>query len=332
MLSKLANTDIKLLRVFLAIVEAGGFAAAQAQLNLSPSRISTLLADLEARLGMRLCQRGRVGFRLTDKGRAIHDASLHLFGALEQFRARAGALRGRLVGELQIGVVDNTLTNPACRLAAAIGRFKARAADVHVTLHVLAPTDLEQAVLDHRLPAAIGAFHHHVAGLSYAPLFVEEQTLYCGSGHAFFRRTDGSITLADVAGVDFVDRGYMGGVKARRPGADFRATATANHMEAIATLILSGRYIGYLPTHYAAPWVERRLMRSLLPAQLAYQSLFEVITRKGVERVPALHAFLEDLQAAHGTIAPGATTAGAPPKRRPRKAAARALSRASAAS
>jgi LysR family transcriptional regulator, transcriptional activator for bauABCD operon len=256
-LSKLADIDVKLLRVFLAIVEAGGFAAAQAQLNLSPARISTLLADLEARLGMRLCQRGRVGFRLTDKGRAIHDASLLLFGALEQFRARAGALRGRLVGELQIGIVDNTLTNPHCRLAAAIGRFRARASDVHVTLQVLAPTELEQAVLDQRLPAAIGAFHHHVAGLSYAPLFVEEQTLYCGRGHPFFQPPDGAIRLGDIAGVDFVDRGYGGGVKARLPGADFRATAAANNMEAIATLILSGRYIGYLPTHCAAPWVER---------------------------------------------------------------------------
>jgi DNA-binding transcriptional LysR family regulator len=332
MLSKLATIDIKLLRVFLAIVEAGGFAAAQAQLNLSPSRISTLLADLEARLGMRLCQRGRVGFRLTDKGRAIHEASLQLFGALDQFRARAGALRGRLVGELQIGVVDNTLTNPACRLAAAIGRFKARASDVHVTLHVLAPTELEQAVLDQRLPAAIGAFHHHVAGLSYAPLFVEEQTLYCGSGHPFFRRADESIALADIAGVDFVDRGYGGGVKARRPGADFRATATANNMEAAATLILSGRYIGYLPTHCAAPWVERRLMRSLLPARLAYQSLFESITRKGVERTPALQVFLEDLKAAHGAVAARPANADAPRRGRPRKVAARALSRASAAS
>src|SRR5262252_6659345 len=157
MLTKLANVDIKLLRVFATIAEAGGFATAQAQLNLSGSRISTLLADLEARLGMRLCQRGRVGFRLTDKGRVVHEASLQLFGALEQFRARTGALRGRLVGELQIGTVDNTVTNPACRLADAIGRFKARAPDVHVTLHVLAPTELEQAVLDQRLPAAIGA-------------------------------------------------------------------------------------------------------------------------------------------------------------------------------
>ncbi|MGH6930629.1 MAG: LysR family transcriptional regulator [Dongiaceae bacterium] len=331
MLPKLANVDIKLLRVFAAIVDAGGFAPAQAQLNLSPSRMSTLLADLEARLGMRLCQRGRVGFRLTDKGRAIYEASLQLFGALEQFRARAGGLRGRLVGDLQIGIVDNTLTNPACRLAEAIGRFKARDADVHITLNVLAPTELEQAVLDHRLPAAIGAFHHHVAGLRYAPLFVEEQTLYCGRGHAFFRRADGGLTPADVARVDFVDRGYMGGVKARRPGADFRATATAYHMEAIATLILSGRFIGYLPTHYAAPWVERRLMRSLLPKQLAYQSLFEVITRKGAERTPALDAFLEDLQATHGTAA-AAEPADSKAARRAAGRRARSINRASAES
>jgi DNA-binding transcriptional LysR family regulator len=329
-LSKLADVDIKLLRVFSAIVEAGGFAAAQAQLNLSPSRISTLLADLEARLGMRLCQRGRVGFRLTDKGRAVHEASLQLFAALEQFRARAGALRGRLLGDLQIGVVDNTLTNPACRLAAAIGRFKARDADIQVTLHVQAPTELEQHVLDHRLPLAIGAFHHHIAGLRYAPLFVEEQTLYCSSDHRFFRRPDESITLADIASVDFVDRGYMGGVKARRPGAHFRATATAYHMEAIATLILSGRYIGFLPTHYAAPWVDRGLMRSLRPAQLAYQSLFEVITRKGGDLTPALQAFLEDLKAVHcdsGTKMTGPHRAG-----RSRKQVAPPLSRASAAS
>ncbi len=329
---KLTTADLKLLRVFAAIVEGGGFASAQAQLNLSTSRLSTLLAELEARLGMRLCQRGRIGFRLTDKGRAIYDASLQLFAATEQFRARAGGLRGRLVGDLQIGVVDNTLTNPACRLSAAIGRFKARDADVHITLHVLAPTELERAVLDHRLPAAIGAFHHHTAGLGYAPLFVEEQTLYCGRGHPFFRRSDEALTLADVARVDFVDRGYMGGVKARRPGAEFRATAIAYHMEAIATLILSGRYIGFLPTHYAAPWVERRLMRSLLPARLAYQSLFEVITRKGAERMPALDAFLEDLRAAHAADNLGATPPDTKAMRRTKRRDSNAISRASAES
>jgi hypothetical protein len=73
-------------------------------------------------------------------------------------------------------------------------------------------------------------------------------------------------------------------------------------------------------------------MRSLLPARLAYESLFELITRKGVERTPALQAFLEDLQAAHGAVAARPANAAAPRRQRPRKSAARALSRAAAAS
>ena len=79
MLPKLNDADLRLLRLFATIVEAGGFTAAQTQLNISQSRISGMMADLEARLGMRLCQRGRVGFRLTDKGRVVYEASRRLF-------------------------------------------------------------------------------------------------------------------------------------------------------------------------------------------------------------------------------------------------------------
>ena len=54
MLGALTDSDIKLLRVFYVIAQCGGFSAAQAQLNLSQSAISTRMAQLEARLGCRL--------------------------------------------------------------------------------------------------------------------------------------------------------------------------------------------------------------------------------------------------------------------------------------
>ena len=303
MTPKLNDIDVKLLRVFAAIVEAGGFAAAQAQLNVSPSRISTQIADLEARLGMRLCQRGRVGFRLTDKGRAVYEASRRLFAGLEDFRAEVGAMRGRLVGELQIGVVDNTISNPDSRLDDAIARFRGRDNDVHIVMHIAAPSELERAVLDGRLHTAIGAFHHHAAGLAYERLFVEEQTLYCGRRHPLFARPPEAVTRADVTAAAYAHRGYMAGTKAKRPAA-FRPAATAYHMEALAVLVLSGRYIGYLPTHYAAPWVERGQMRPLLPRELAYHSLFEVATRKGTHRTLVVRAFLDDLRRAHRDVPP----------------------------
>ena len=93
MLSNLSESDIRLLRVFSAVVDAGGFSAAQIDLNVSQSTISTHMTALEQRLGVRLCERGRSGFRLTERGTLIYQAAQRLFSAIDEFRSDAGAAR-----------------------------------------------------------------------------------------------------------------------------------------------------------------------------------------------------------------------------------------------
>ena len=68
------DTDLKLLRIFETIVRCGGFAAAQPILNIGASSISEYMSQLETRLGLRLCERGRAGFRLTEEGAELHAA------------------------------------------------------------------------------------------------------------------------------------------------------------------------------------------------------------------------------------------------------------------
>ena len=104
---RLHKADLHLLAVFTTVAECGGFAAAQVALNVSQSTVSRQIGDLEKRPGMRLCQRGRSGFRLTDKGRIVYEACQHLSTALESFRTTVGALRGELVGDLSIAAIDN---------------------------------------------------------------------------------------------------------------------------------------------------------------------------------------------------------------------------------
>ena len=58
MLANLSEGDLRLLRVFAKVVEAGGFSAAQIELNVSQSTISTHMTALEQRLRVRLCERG----------------------------------------------------------------------------------------------------------------------------------------------------------------------------------------------------------------------------------------------------------------------------------
>ncbi|MGH8357340.1 MAG: LysR family transcriptional regulator, partial [Pseudomonas sp.] len=83
---QLSGLDFKLLRVFKAVVEAGGFSAAQNELNVGLAAISKQISDLEIRIGMRLCTRGREGFGLTEEGKLVYQASIELFASVDSFR------------------------------------------------------------------------------------------------------------------------------------------------------------------------------------------------------------------------------------------------------
>jgi len=69
-------------------------------------------------------------------------------------------------------------------------------------------------------------------------------------------------------------------------------------MEAQLILILSGTYIGYLPEHYAKPWVEQDKLHALCPTAFGYRSPFFLMVRKSRTREPLIQAFRAALEAA----------------------------------
>lgn len=66
---RVSDYTLRNLRTFCAVVEHGGYGGAQAIIGAGQSVISTHMRDLETTLGFSLCQRGRAGFALTEKGR-----------------------------------------------------------------------------------------------------------------------------------------------------------------------------------------------------------------------------------------------------------------------
>lgn len=290
------RVDISLLHIFCTVVDAGGFTSAQTELDISGSALSTKMSTLESRLGMRLCQRGRMGFRLTTEGKRVYAAAKELFAAYRGFEAEIGSLHGQIVGELNLALMDNTITNPRARIHQAIARFMRRRNSVEFRMEVLEPARIERGLLDGTFHIGIAAFYHHVAGLHYERLFTEEQILYCGKAHPLFAVPSARLALKDITQADYVARGYMG-PRAAAPKVAMNARASAFDMESIARLVLSGYFIGYLPSHYAQYWVEIGELRPLLPHKLNYDSVFEVATRKGAPQARSVKFFLEDLRA-----------------------------------
>ena len=292
----LHKADLHLLAVFMTVAQCGGFAAAQVALNVGQSTISRQIGDLERRLGMRLCQRGRAGFRLTDEGQVVYEACQHLSTALESFRATVGALRGELVGDLSIAVIDNLATERGYPLADVLRAFRGKARQVHIHFHTLAPDEIERAVLENRVNLGVGVFHQHRPGLLYEALYDDPVELYCGSGHALFDRGPHAMGRDDLHAADLVHRAYLSERQVAPLTGDLPTTAAARQIEGVAFLILSGWHIGYLPVSYAERWVATGRMRSVAPETYRLNTKIELVTRRGVALTLVSRTFADILR------------------------------------
>ncbi|HEY4079706.1 MAG TPA: LysR substrate-binding domain-containing protein [Burkholderiaceae bacterium] len=90
------------LRVFLAIADAGSFAAAAEQLDMSPPGISRSVSRLEQRLGVRLFDRTTRVVTLTEEGRRFQARVLPLLAGLEEAAHDAVAGRTTVRGRLRV--------------------------------------------------------------------------------------------------------------------------------------------------------------------------------------------------------------------------------------
>ncbi|WP_405119899.1 LysR family transcriptional regulator [Pseudomonas leptonychotis] len=296
MLSQLRDLDLQLLRLFVTVVECGGFSAAQGELGIGQSTISTQMAKLETRLGFRLCERGKSGFRLTPKGEQVLSATRKLFSAIDIFKSEAQGMADKLLGELRIGLSEGLAASVLEQVAEAIGRFRGRNQAVQIELLTAMPAELERRLLQDQLHLAIGYFSGNQTALDYQPLFSERQVLFCAQGHALFKRPQ--ISLEDLQQADRVHHPYRF-VQAREPFA--ASSAQTKQVDGTLAFILSGQHIGYLPEHIAAPWLTSGRLRAMQAEALSFEVQFHLASHRGQHPSDAQRAFSEDLAQAFAT-------------------------------
>ncbi len=299
MVYRLSNVDIRLLHVYRAVVECRGFTNAQSVLNVGQPTISNHISQLEDRLGIRLCERGRTGFRLTPKGERVYKEVVQLFRAHESFQNATLELKGKLSGFLSIAVIDNVVTDPKCPIVRALNLFNKRSNEVIFRLEIMNPTDIGRAVLERDLDVAIATFDYHVPGLTYEKIYTEPNVLACGRDHAIFDLEDEAEVREAVRESRKVTRSYLERRDLFPLGQDDGiAHAVVDNLEAEALLILGGGHIGFLPNHYAETWTQKGQMRAILPHEYEYFSDFFIVTRKSPRRSLIVETFLSDLREA----------------------------------
>lgn len=299
-LGQLTDMDIRLLRVFKSVVDCGGMAAAELELNIGTSTISRHVKDLETRLKLNLCRRGRAGFALTAEGERIYQETQRLLASADAFRNSVDDIHRRMGGQLHVAVFDKTASNPAARIGAAIAMFCERAPDVTLSLHVGSINTIERGVIDGQFQIGVIPAHRSSETLSYQSLFGETMLLYCGAGHPLFGTAHEGLNWAALRAYHFAGLGYHSPNMEISQQVRLPRKATGFDQESIATLILSGKYLGFLPDHYAQSFVAAGQMLAVNPGEFRYECSFVGIVRRSPQPSRITRAFHECLLAAHG--------------------------------
>ena len=272
------DADIRLLRIFIAVVRNNGFSAAQTELNIGPSTISESISKLEVRYGISLCDRGRAGFKLTTQGSKFYDAAIAFFENLENFRAVVSRIRNEISGRLFLGVVDGIATIDDLSLKKALKTLDKNAPLVELELKIDSPQALISGIQSGRYDAAVLPIFRDIPGLNKIQLYpLVRQTLYCGLDHPFYDLPDKEISNHKLSEASFAARKHMEGYQYRNKN-KFNERAWTTDMECLALLILSGRFIGYLPDPFARQWVNDGLMRKILESTHSYEAKLYLVT------------------------------------------------------
>ena len=277
---QIGDYEIKQLKIFKVVADCGGFSAAETELNISRSTISIHISNLESRLNLILCRRGRSGFALTEEGTVVYEATVKLIGELEDFRNTINHLDIQLSGSLTILFSDNISLDPRASMPEVIRNFSSIAKEVYLTAEVSRMTEIERMVIQEEADIGFIPFHRELDGLEYEYIYTDICYLYASIDNPLAQLTDDELTDEVINGYPVAYAGLKAQEHINGHLANMNLKATAYNYESRIALLLSSRFIGYLPEHQAKPYVESGELIAIAPSRRYYHLEIMAITKK----------------------------------------------------
>jgi DNA-binding transcriptional LysR family regulator len=272
--------DLRLLRIFTSVVEHGGFAAAENALGITRSTISVHMSNLETRMKLSLCLRGRGGFSLTEDGQSVYRAVISLFASLNDFSLLVGTLGKELSGELVILCADQLDTSKQKKLAQVVKSIHDNSPNLHIVLENDAISTIEKALLNDKAHIGLIPEFKRIDGLNYQTLFEEPIFLCCAKDHVFFNRLDSEISAEELAKTPAIHPGIDVDNQGREQLKKLNLSAKSYQFDTRKTMILSGRYVGYMPQSYIQAELNKGDIRIIQPSTLTYQFNLSLVSKK----------------------------------------------------
>jgi len=242
--------DLRRLRLFLAVVDHGGFTAAARAEHVAQPAVSLAVRELEAEVGAPLVVRSRAGARLTTAGEALVAPARQALRDVERAAAAVAEVTGLVAGRLDLTTLPTLAADPVSDL---VGRF--RRDHPQVTVRLAAPNDPAQVAEDVRSGAAeVGVTEKGVANRGLTEVRLAEQELLAVSPEG---GSTAPLRLERLADVPLVLTGPGSSLREvvasafERAGLSPDIAVETAQREALIPLVLAGAGTTFLPAGLA---------------------------------------------------------------------------------
>ncbi len=289
-----ARVDWNLLRLFVDIVKSGGIGAAARRLNKQQPTISAALKRLEDHAGARLLNRGAAGIELTTAGRALLLICEDMFEAARMAPHQIAQAVKQVEGLARIQIVSS-IVSP--EFDEAIVSLHRRHPSIRIELRVSPWREVLDALERGEAEIGVGYDSTVRSSLTYEPLFVETQQLYCARSHPLFGHKIAKLSELQEEG--FVLTGADEVETLTRLRQRYRLgtviSGIAEDLHEAKRLIELGVGIGFLPTLAADDLVRKERLWALLPDETAPSYEIYLLARLTPSRDTATQLFLDEI-------------------------------------
>lgn len=115
--------EIRQLRYFLKIADAGSFSRASQVLHIAQPSLSHQILQLEAELGEQLLHRKPSGVEMSDAGRAFYREAQRIVKALDDLPGNVRKIGLEVTGRVSVGLPQSTALRYAMPLLESVGRL-----------------------------------------------------------------------------------------------------------------------------------------------------------------------------------------------------------------
>lgn len=286
--------ELRHLRYFVAIAEAGTMARAAQQVFVTQSTLSHQLAQLEEEVGCLLFERIGRNLRLSDAGRELLGHARGVLAQMEEGKRAVMNARTLAAGSLRVGVIHTFVTGLIPQVAAAFVK-----AYPDVSLHVaeLTALEIEAQVADGVLDLGVAFFPPASDAVMGEHLFDDVLLLAVPAAHPLAARK--AVRFAQLADLPLAMLGRRYATR-RLLDAHFQRAAVRpkivveiDSVDALQRIVEQGVAAAFLPGRTARRSARVRLLEVTDPKPMRPAGL---VWRRSTYRSAAAVAFVDEIR------------------------------------